>query len=91
MFQSPSKANIQTLPDPINFKVVTQKNMAENFNNPSDSLKQPLKFNDLSPNSDTYRRKLSEGISNNLLQVKHTSDPQLPDRYELLVRALTDL
>ena len=64
--------------------------MAENLNIP-DSSKQPLKFDGTGPNVNAYRRKLSEEIIELMQQVKQVNDPQLPDRYELLLLALTGL
>lgn len=77
-------------PNPINLRLL-HKNMAENIVVPADKSKQPLKFDSSSSVTSSYRRKLSEEISERMLQLQQTSDPQLPERYELLVRALTQL
>lgn len=67
--------------------------MSENPNPPADSLgfPQPLKFDINGSTSNAYRRKLSEEICEKLLQAKQVSDPQLPDRYEMLIKALANM
>lgn len=65
--------------------------MSENLHNQPANFKEPLKFDNTTPNVNSYRRKLSEEICEKLHQVKQVSDPQLPDRYEMIVRALTGL